>query len=392
MSDVVWLPESVGARERAEYLNSAGLAAEWYMTNQNSDEHPWGIVRDSADHGRFVYEYYPTRKRARGNGVWGQAVAIMGLLGLHVRTGSDLYKQSALMAAEYLRTLQIWDPTQPQVHGAFREHVPQDTWGYPRDGATGAMGLLALHKATGEEEDLDRTRAFADWYLANALDQDGWPCWTYHYDTRQADWTEPKAKGVWQAGSALLYYQLYKVTGEERYLEKGAIPLVERALPLLESALTKRTSESTIAADDFAMNGMLGVYLATEDQKYLDAVRSHLDAVIEHQEPDGRLPGSTGAMYIHAMTLVDFCRISHDRNLGVDLSPYVEACHRLARFALTMQERELRDPMAYGGFYGQTNYALDRDRIHHRATGYSLVFHVRYEGKQDTPFLSAMGW
>ena len=190
----------------------------------------------------------------------------------------------------------------------------------------------------------------------------------------------------------MLYYQLYRATGEVKYLENGAIPLVDRALPMLEAALEKGSGEYRATAHDFAVTAFLGVYLATGERRYLDAVRSHLNAVIQSQEPDGRLPGFPGAMSIFTMTAMDFCRIAHQQNMEIDLAPYVKACHSTARFLLTLQERESRDPMAYGGFYGQSDYGLDRDRIHHRITGYSLIFHVRYEGVQDTPFQSALGW
>jgi len=74
-------------KERYRFFHHARLAASWFEANQNTEEHPWGGIRDSADLGRFVYEYRLPGFQARGDGVWGQATAIMGLLALYNRTG-----------------------------------------------------------------------------------------------------------------------------------------------------------------------------------------------------------------------------------------------------------------------------------------------------------------
>ncbi len=73
---------------REVFLESARLAGEWYVNTQNTEAGPWGGVHDSADVGRYIYEYFVTRQWCRGNGVWGQALAIMGLLALEGRLPS----------------------------------------------------------------------------------------------------------------------------------------------------------------------------------------------------------------------------------------------------------------------------------------------------------------
>ena len=68
-----WGEEKLTPKEIASYYDAAFLAGEWYLNTQNTQENPWGGIHDSADLGRFIYEYYPARRWARGNVVWGQA-------------------------------------------------------------------------------------------------------------------------------------------------------------------------------------------------------------------------------------------------------------------------------------------------------------------------------
>ena len=69
----------------------------------------------------------------------------MGLLPLAARVerGGLLYKQAALVAAGYLMSLQVLDSRDEQTFGGLREHHPQTSWSYPRDGATGGMARSA---------------------------------------------------------------------------------------------------------------------------------------------------------------------------------------------------------------------------------------------------------
>ena len=66
---------------------------------------------------------------------------------------------------------------------------------------------------------------------------------------------------------------------------------------------------------------------------------------------------------------------------------------RCAEFAVTVQETKPDDVKAFGGFYGQLNLAdFRREWIHARATTYSVIFNLRYEGLVKVPFYSAFGW
>jgi len=86
------------------------------------------------------------------------------------------------------------------------------------------------------------------------------------------------------------------------------------------------------------------------------------------------------------------CQIIDEEKMGIDTVPYLRAVRRGARFGLSLQERDARDIRAYGGLYGQNPFGISRDRIHHRETGYSLIFYVRYQGKLGVPYYSIFGW
>ncbi|MFC1562668.1 hypothetical protein ACFL4Z_01300 [candidate division KSB1 bacterium] len=381
-----WGEEKLTPKETASYSDAAVLAAQWYMNNQNTQEHPWGGIHDSADLGRFIYEYYPTRRWARGNGVWGQAVGIMGLLTLHSRTGRNEYLESAKMAGEYLKTLQVLDRRIPGNFGAMREHNPQDKWSFPRDAATGGMGFAALYQYTGDEEYLYRARILCDWFIEYAMGDDKWPHYQYWFDKTS---NPKKTKGAWQVGAGLMFYYVYKLTGEERYVNEGLLPLCEQ---LVMSPAPVGLKGPWGTSDDFASITVLAAYRVTGERKYFDAVKRHADWLVSVQEKDGSYPGFSAAVYVASLTMLELCKVIEDEKMKIDTIPYYKAVRKAALFGLTLQERELRDIMAYGGFYGQTNFGLNKDRIHHRVTGYSLIFNLRYEGRIDVPCYSTYGW
>ncbi|MFC1563075.1 hypothetical protein ACFL4Z_03390 [candidate division KSB1 bacterium] len=390
-----WGSEKLSPKEIGSYFDSAVLAAKWYMNNQNTQEHPWGGIHDSADLGRFIYEYYPTRRWARGNGVWGQGVGIMALLALHSRTGRNEYLQSAKMAGEYLKSLQILDSQIPANFGAIREHNPQDNWSFPRDAATGGMAFAALYQYTGNEEYLFRAKILCNWFIEYCMGEEKWPHRQYWFDRKKQP---PKTtKEYFQVGAGLMFYYVYKLTGEKRYVNNGLIPICELLTrdyhinPWLKPAPMEMESPWS-TNDDFAAITILAAYRVTGDKKYFDAVKRHADWLVSVQDKDGSYSGFSSAVYVTSLTMLELCRVIEDERMNIDTAPYYKAVHKAARFGLTLQERESRDIMAYGGFYGQTYFGLNKDRIHHRVTGYSLIFNLRYEGRINVPYYSTYGW
>ncbi|MFA7160192.1 MAG: hypothetical protein WC299_12910, partial [Kiritimatiellia bacterium] len=90
-------------KAREQMLEFCRLASGWYLGNQNTEQRHWG-VGNSADMGRFLYQYNPVTGDCRGNGVWGQGLAIMGLLPLARRLdwAGEPQRNAAIAAAKYL--------------------------------------------------------------------------------------------------------------------------------------------------------------------------------------------------------------------------------------------------------------------------------------------------
>ena len=96
--------------QKKSFVEVSRQACRWYMNNQNTDEHPWGGVRDSADKGRFIYEWFPSRNSGRGAGVWAQALGIMALHAVNLADGEDSSEywerfEAAKRAGRYMLSL-----------------------------------------------------------------------------------------------------------------------------------------------------------------------------------------------------------------------------------------------------------------------------------------------
>lgn len=373
-------------KQREQMLEFCRLAASWYANNQNTEKKGWGGVNNSADMGRFLYQYAPLTGECRGNGVWGQGVAIMGLLPFATRMDwkGDAFRESALAAARYLMSLQIMDSRDKRLFGALREGTPQTPWVFPRDGATGAMAFCVLFRETKDEEYLYRARIFGDWFMRVAMAGDNWPCWTYHFDKRERDVRDP---AIWQAGAGLLFYYLYRLTGEKKYIEEGLRPLMDGYKRLYLKSVREYAGRS----DDFAAIAALGATLVYKDARLLEIVRRQVQMLAVNQDADGSCPG-LAAEYIAGLTWQNFCAYVRHRKLKDAVAPYRKAVARTAGFAPSLQELDKHDIRAYGGMYGQTSFGVSRELIHHRTTGYALIFMLRHEGGVEVPAYNIFGW
>ncbi|MFB3893634.1 MAG: hypothetical protein ACE15C_16600 [Phycisphaerae bacterium] len=384
---------------RERLMESARLAAEWYTNNQNTEEHPWGGVHESADFGRYVYEYFVARQWSRGMGVWGQAVAIMGLFGLE-RAGKfgGKYARSAVWAGEYLKTLQIVNPSDAKAHGGFREHNPQSNWSFPRDAATGGMGFCALYRETGCEEYLERARMFARWYHDHGSDKSGWPYGFYDFDTGVGDRGQTKyVRGDWQAGGGLCYYWLYKLTGEKvwmDYFRQMIDPLVgyyEKAISAPIVPGFHGEVEISYGNDDFAIIALLAAYRHWREKRMLDALTGHMKRLWTIADEDGTYPSFAGT-FVCTINNLEYLQLCREENLVEDIGSIEKRIIKSAAVGMEQQETRLMDLRAYGGFYGQSSYGVSRERIHHRSTGYSLIMNLRIAAGGQLPYYSSYGW
>ena len=389
--------ESLNDSQRAQFLEAARVAGLWFANNQNAPHQRWGDVDESADEGRFLYEYFPATGQCRGAGVWSQALATASLLCLGRVKGLEkagAFAQHAEWGAGYLCSLQFLDNRYPKSYGAFREQTPQTPWGSCRDAATGCFGLATLHKFTEKADYLDRANLFCQWYSRYGSDDGTWPYRFFDHETAEG---REGIHGDWQAGGALAYYYTAKTAGDERWLNDGLKPVAEQLLTVGDpsdvdgrSAGWHGQSRITVGNDDFATITALAAFLAFDDQRYLDLARKRIKWMMSLQAESGAFP-NYGGTFVTALTLLDFVEIAHARKLRDDTAPMVDALLRAAQFGLSLQENGHADRRAYGGLYGQSNYGVGRDRIHNRSTNYAIHLWLRLAG-QEAPCLSALGW
>jgi hypothetical protein len=361
-------------------------------------------VYDSADVGRYVYEYYPVSGYARGMGVWGQTVGIQACLaaaqavsgpsieGMSVR-GHCYF--SALRAARYMMTLQVLDARDERCVGGFREHTPQTQFSFPRDAATGGFGLLALYRLTGEQEYLDRAVMFGNWYRKYGSDKSGWPHVTFQFDTGEV--RDAELRGVWQAGGALVYHYLYEMTGDRVWLDDGLKPIVDQVLPMFETEEHANATGGLAGLhglqgnDDFASMAVLAAALQFKDRKYLDRFAANVNSLMENQHADGSFRNFAGT-FMAGLTMLEAWQIRDHLKGKVDPDRLREAIVLAANAGLSVQETSNNNPRMFGGMYGQTFYGTGRDRIHQRSTGYASALYSRLICPKPLPYWSVQSW
>jgi hypothetical protein len=388
----------LSASEKAEYLEAARLAGYWLVNTQNTPARPWGPyhVEDSADAGRFVEKTCPSRDYRKPAGVWLTGLYLCGLAELPKAPVLDkhLYETALKLGAKYLKSLQCFDARWPKAVGGFHEVCPGCAYSAPRDAATGAYALLALFLETGEKEYLDRATRFAEWYSTHGSDREGFP-WD--------DFDLPSGKGVsrkrgdWQAGGALLYYQLWKLTGDARW--KKALKRVLDVLEKICAAGPKGDTAYTfhgdcvisVGNDDFANTVLLAGHEVFGEKRYLELFAARLRTELERQDARGAFPGY-GGTFVTALELLE--ALDYAAAQGVEILPeaeLVEPLLRAARFSLTLQEKSSPDRWMLGGVYGQSNYAHARDVVHGRDAGYALQLWLRLAGCRASTY-TVLGW
>jgi hypothetical protein len=384
--------------EKAEFLEAARLCGYWLVNSQNSPTRPWGAcqVEESADAGRFLEKSCPSRDYRKPAGVWLNGLYLCGLTALRQAPILDrhLYENAIEGGGRFLKSLQCFDVRWPKASGGFHERWPGDIYSAPRDAATGALGLLALYLDSGDADALDRAVRFGRWYASHGADADGYP-WD-DFDLPSGQGTSRK-RGDWQAGGALIYYQLWRITGDVRW--KKALKRVLDVLEAICAAGSKADTAYTfhgdctisVGNDDFANTALFAGYETFGERRYLDLAATRLRAELARQDARGAFPGY-GGTFVTALELLEALDVAAAR--GVATLPeedLVEPLLRAARFGLTLQERSSPDRYMLGGVYGQSNYAHARDVIHGRDTGYALQLWLRLAGYRAATY-TALGW
>jgi len=368
-------------------------AADWYVNSQIVSRKPWWDAND----GRFVYNYHlPSRQRVSGLG-WTQARGIMVLMAAHRLTGKGKYLDTAVRAAGYIKTTQIYDRAMPYF-GAFGEEIPQSTYCWPRDGAETASGYLHLYHETGDRDLVRRAALYADWLLSvtdrkSALP----PCYFYFNPLRKEN-----GSSAFMAGSGMLYALLYRATGERRYLEEGLAPIaraVEDQFLAPDGGLVNNresgravkgaavTNIQPVLNDDGLCAALLAYALITRQHRVLEkAVRIADWMMIQPPAPVFcSLPS-------RLCYILDVARATGENRYREYVLAHLPA-------VLDLQVLASGDPCADGAFRGEDEKtewyvagAEHRDFVTNRVTCYAALTLFKLLNAPCTPGYSAFGW
>jgi len=286
-------------------LRQAGLdcargIADWWCLTQSPHRD------DNPAAGRF-----PFMVEIEGHGQsaaqWNNAFGAMGLLAAARAFDEPRYAAAALRAGRYLKTLQIFDPFSMKHYGAIRETTPQTPWCYTRDALSAAWGFIELYRYTGEAEYLERARLWAEWFLREGLDDEGWPVSGVQFEPWfDQSWHEAHmledVQGSFQGGCLNFLYQLSLETGDPKWVGPVFIGIADHFIGAIQQpsghyATIERASKRPPSADpqaglhrvndDLGTLGLLCAYRVTGDRRYLASIERFLNAVLPGQQSDG---------------------------------------------------------------------------------------------------------
>ena len=136
--------------------------------------------------------------------------------------------------------------------------------------APATASALELYRVTGDQTDLDQARQLYSWTNARLQDKDG-----LFWDNVKLDGTVDKTKFTYNTALMLRNnVELWKVTNDKKYLAE--------ARRVADASLAYWTRANGKFGDDPKFNNWLSeallmTYEATDDVKYLNAVRRHAD-------------------------------------------------------------------------------------------------------------------
>ncbi len=284
---------------RESGLNCARKIADYYVRNQIR-------YRDwDPGAGSFFFSYDDRANPQASATEWALAFAAMGMFSAARVFDEPKYRRCAEKMGEYMKTLQIFSPFLPRHYGALREHTPQSTWCYVRDGLSGAWGFVELYRETGREEYLERAILWAEWFLREGRDDENWPLWGVDFEPKFRDGSalmRNDVAGDFSGGNLNFFYQLYKATGDRKWVGDFYIDFAGKYVRFIQQdngyyrtilKTTKQIPESDPQGglhksnDDLSSLGLLCAYRVTGDVRFRMAAERFLAAVHRDRRPDG---------------------------------------------------------------------------------------------------------
>ncbi len=328
--------------------------------------------------GTYPASIYPDGKETLANN-WNLAFAIMGLLSAYKTFKDPKYETAALRMGDYLRSLQIFDPFNKKHYGAIREVTPQTPWCYTRDALSAAWGFLELYEYTGNEEYLERAVLWAEWFMKNGLDEDGWPLWGIMFGKCEL-YVQMRndIQGNFQGGSLNFFYKLAQITGNKKWTGDFFVKMADFFIEYIQQPsgffvsierITKTLPQEDPqnglhrANDDLGTLGLLCAYKATGDERYLRAIEKFLKAVFSMQDENGYFEDSVASIPI-------VLNILHEADSLIDTSFVTTENKIRALEALYARQSDGKsNPRCAGGFIERT-----KDKtVRARSSCYALI-------------------
>jgi len=374
-----------GADKSATLRERAILCGEWMIRNQVTD-------RQDANRGRSLRSYDAHTKEKVLTGNWMTGTMLMGLLALHKRTGNEAYLRAAEFAGRYIMSLQVMDHDDEHF-GAIRELTPQSIEFAPRDATGAAWGLVWLAEATQISLYLHRAKLFGDWLVEKGMYR-GWPLYAIYMDDGLANFY---SRGSFQSGSGLFLYDLFWLSGDTKYIERGLAPIAriyrdefingDGSLVLERDPFTGRVTSPKPGQeklpqhaynDDFGAAMLIAASRFFDDRSYIERAALYAHWLASVQDEDGGFAGGEvpSGVPVSAMTFRDIGALLGD---GVLL----KAADRSMRKLLEMQYLDTGDPCIDGGFHGLYEGAepnrWGRTCVNMRTSSYALMALLKAE-------------
>lgn len=366
-------------------LDRAILCGDWMVRNQITD-------RQDANRGRSIrsYDFHTMEKVLTGN--WMCGTMAMSLLALWKRTGDDRYLTAAEFAGRYIMSLQVMD-RHDFYFGAIRELTPQSIEFAPRDATSAAWGLVWLAEATQNQLYLDRARLFADWLIEKGMYR-GWPIYAVYMDPKLDNFY---SRGSFQSGAGLFFHDLFMLSGDQRYIERGLLPiatiyrddfinddgsLVLDRDPFTGRVMSPKPGQTKLPQhaynDDFGAAMMIAASRLFDDSSFMDKAALFARWLVEHQDEDGGFEGGTipSAVPVCEMIFRDYGTLLDDQTL-LDRADFT------MRKLVSMQFLDVGDPCIDGAFKGiyegvEPNRE-GRTCVNMRTTSYALIAMLKAE-------------
>ena len=331
------------------------MAGTWLQTTQC--QHAWPYW--SADTGRFLHCYNLKRPEERPmlSICWDTARTTQALLSTYKLTRDPALLAACRRAADYVKSLQIFDPELPAFHGACREETPQGDHVAARDTVEAMQMFINLHAVTGEKVFLDRALLGADWLAKQHERYKGLPPFHIWLHTEKSFPSNNAMVRICMTAEALVFSQLDAILGQKRYQKEIGYWIDDVTTELLDTDGGLRVRDESVNVGHHVSNSgalkncftnddgygvaLIAAYRTTGDEKYKEAAVRYGNFWLNMPE----MPTTYASLPAVMLLLLDFYRLTgHPGYLEKTLAyfPQVRALQHVAP----------GHPRIHGGFKG----------------------------------------